>query len=208
MKRLILIMVLMFFIVACATQDQRAKTETTAAGVGIGAAIGAAFGYLVGDREGAAWGAAIGAALGGAAGYSYANKINDRREELIGKENDLDTRINVAHGINEETLKYNQKLEQNIEKLTAEIDNLDAKVKQQELAQRDLRAKQQDLDKVIKHTKENEAVLKKELDELKDFQTGQSQPSDELDMEIAKLEENLARLKNNTNQLASLRHRL
>ncbi|MCP4117723.1 MAG: hypothetical protein GY737_20460 [Desulfobacteraceae bacterium] len=195
MKRLIAVSVMMFFMVACATHDQRARTESTAAGAGIGAALGAGLGYLLGEKEGAVVGAVIGATVGGAAGYSYADSITKRQKELERKENNLDARINFARGVNEDTLKYNQDLEKQIRIREANIEKMTQK------------AEQQALEKEIRTAEQNKALLKNGIEDLKNFQANQPQVSDELDAEIAELEKNLARLKSNTSKLASLRHR-
>jgi outer membrane lipoprotein SlyB len=211
MKRLMAITMFLIFVVACATEDQRAKTETAAIGAAGGAGLGAIgakiFGKKDEDDKKVLQAAAIGGAIGGIAGYMYADSITKRKQELSGKENDLDARINYARAVNEETHKANQELDQRIETLVAEMDELTEKAKQQESAHKELIAKQQDLEKEIHVAENNEAILQKELDEFKGFRANQSQSSDELDAEIAKLEDNLARLKNSITKMAKQRHR-
>ena len=201
MKQFIILAVTVFFIAGCATKGQQARTEGTAGGAAIGAGVGALAGALIGGKKGAAIGAGAGALIGGAAGYSYADRIAKRHKELEGKENDLDAHIEYARGVNQDTEECNQRLEN-------EIGALVAKVNQQQITQQELEKERQALNQKVQVANDQLALAEKELHELKRFQSQQPQTSDELDTEIADLEQNLAQLRKNTSELASLSQRI
>lgn len=204
MKRFMILAVTVFFIAGCATKGRQARTEGTAGGAVIGAGVGALAGALIGGKKGAAIGAGAGALIGGAAGYSYADNIAKRRQELAGKENDLDARINYARGVNQDTKEYNQRLEKEIKEMEALV----AKVDQQQITQQKLEKKRQVLSQDVQVANDHLASAEKELQDLKNFQSQQPQTSDELDAEIADIEQNLAQLRENTSELASLSQRI
>src|SRR5499425_619715 len=144
MKRLIAVAVVVLLVSSCATQDQQAQTEGTALGALGGALLGAAIGGLAsGDARGAAIGAGIGALTGGVAGFVYAHSIVKRREELAGRENDLDAQIKFARGVNQDTQEYNQKIASDVKAYKSEIDRLVAESKKQKTQNEDLMAKKQ-----------------------------------------------------------------
>lgn len=192
----------------CATQSQRAHTEGTAAGAGIGALLGAALGAAVGDEKGALIGAATGALVGGIAGYSYADSIAKRRAELAGKENDLDARIAFARGLNEDTQKYNEQLVNDINSLEAKVNALATQYKEQQITQQQLGTERQVLENKVHNAQQQLQLATEQSDDLKRFRSQQTAPSDTLDIEITRLEGQLAQLKANTTTLASLSRRI
>lgn len=209
MKRIIALAVVVLFVTGCATQDQQAKTEGTAVGALGGALLGAAIGGLAtGSARGAAIGAGVGALTGGVAGFVYANNIVKRREELAGKENDLDAQIKFARGVNEDTQKYNRKLASDVTTFKSDIDRLVAQNKKEQVQNEELLAKKQQLNEKVKTVQNDLASAEEQLQELKSFRSRQTNPSKELDMEIKKLEGSLAQLKSNTSSLAALNQRI
>lgn len=201
MKRFMILAVTLFFIAGCATKGQQARTEGAGVGAAGGAIGGALIGYLIGDEKGAAIGAGVGALVGGLAGYSYADNIANRRQELAGRENDLNARIKYARGVNQDTQECNHRLEKEIE---AQV----AKVNQQQITQQELEKERQALNRKVQVANDQLALAEKELQKLKGFQFQQTQRSDELDTEIADLEQSLAELRRNTSKLASLKQRI
>jgi hypothetical protein len=209
MKRLRTLLVIVLLITSCATQEQQAKTEGTGIGALLGGAVGAAIGGIAGrDARSALIGAGVGAALGGVAGYAYADNIARRRQELVGKENDVDARIAFARGVNEDTQEYNRKLSGDLKTLRSDIDKLTAQNKSQESQNQDLIAKKERLEQTVKDADSQLAVADEQLQELKTFRSNQGKSSKELDGEIKKLETNLAQLKSNTSALAALNQRI
>ena len=68
--------------------------------------------------------------------------------------------------------------------------------------------KRQVLSQDVQVANDHLASAEKELQDLKNFQSQQPQTSDELDAEIADIEQNLAQLRENTSELASLSQRI
>lgn len=85
MKKLIVMIMLVSFVSACATDPYtgESKVSKTAWGTGIGAVAGAGIGALVGGKKGAAWGAGIGAAAGAGTGGYMDLQARKLRQELL-----------------------------------------------------------------------------------------------------------------------------
>jgi len=85
MKKFILILMLVSFVSACATDPYtgESKVSKTAWGTGIGALAGAGIGALVGGEKGAAWGAGLGAAAGAGTGAYMDVQARRLRQELL-----------------------------------------------------------------------------------------------------------------------------
>ncbi len=86
MKKIILSLVAVCFMSACATDPYtgESKVAKTAWGTGIGAAAGAGIGALVGGKKGALIGAGIGGATGAATGGYMDIQASKLRQQLTG----------------------------------------------------------------------------------------------------------------------------
>lgn len=86
MKKIILSLVAVCFMSACATDPYtgESKVAKTAWGTGIGAAAGAGIGALIGGEKGALIGAGIGGATGAAAGGYMDIQASKLRQKLAG----------------------------------------------------------------------------------------------------------------------------
>ncbi|MBR3501554.1 MAG: OmpA family protein [Alphaproteobacteria bacterium] len=86
MKKIILSLVAVCFLNACATDPYsgESKVAKTAWGTGIGAAVGAGVGALIGGEKGALIGAGIGGAAGAATGGYMDIQASKLREKLAG----------------------------------------------------------------------------------------------------------------------------
>jgi len=201
----------LLFVAACATtdkSDERARTEGCLGGAGIGAGLGFAVAKLLGaDDSTAAMAAALGAAGGAVAGCSYADNLIERRNELKGKENDLDARIQYAQNLNTDTRNYNEQLVKTIAKLEPKVDKLAMQVKQNQVTQKELEENRKALNNEVQVAEKGLNVAQQELTDLKNFRKTQGE-TPELDAEIKKLEQNVAQLRQNTTELASLSQRI
>ena len=201
----------LLFVAACATtdkSDERARTEGCLGGAGIGAGLGFAVAKLLGaDDSTAAMAAALGAAGGAVAGCSYADNLIERRNELKGKENDLDARIQYAQNLNTDTHNYNEQLVKTIAKLEPKVDKLAMQVKQNQVTQKELEENRKALNNEVQVAEKGLNVAQQELTDLKNFRKTQGE-SPQLDAEIKKLEQNVAQLRQNTTELASLSQRI
>ncbi|MBO6281574.1 MAG: OmpA family protein [Alphaproteobacteria bacterium] len=86
MKKLVLTLMAVCFLSACATDPYtgESKVSKTAWGTGIGAAVGAGVGALIGGEKGALIGAGIGGATGAATGGYMDIQASKLREKLAG----------------------------------------------------------------------------------------------------------------------------
>ena len=86
MKKILLSLVAVSFLTACATDPYtgESKVSKTAWGTGIGTALGAGVGALVGGEKGALIGAGVGAATGAATGGYMDIQARKLRQELQG----------------------------------------------------------------------------------------------------------------------------
>ena len=202
-KGVLALVLVALLLTSCATQGDQARTEGTLIGAGAGAAVGAGLGYLIGGGRGAAIGAGVGAAVGGASGYVYADRVARRHEALRGRENDLDARITFAQGVNADTRQYNQRLRQEVADLEPKIANLEARMRAQQVTQRELADQRQALSARVNEAKRQLQVAEGELQDLRNFKARQNNSSPALDQQIALLEANLTEMRGQTNELAS-----
>jgi outer membrane lipoprotein SlyB len=211
MKRLVTITFVAFLTTSCATQNQQAYTEGAGLGALLGAGLGAGLGAVIGGERGAAIGAGVGALVGGIAGYSYADNISKRRAAMAGKENDLDARIAFARGVNEDTQKINQQLANEINESAAKVNVLESQYKTQQITAQKLETERQSLKTKVQNAGQQVKLAGEQLEDLKHFrskQTVTSPGTNTLDIEITRLEGQLAQLKTNTTTLASISQRI
>lgn len=207
MKRQAAVATIVVLLAGCATTEQRAQTEGTAAGVGIGAALGAGIGALIGGEKGAIIGAGAGGLAGAGIGYSYANRVTNRHKQLVGKENNLDAQISYARSLNDDTKRYNAQLKKEVDALEPKVDALVARVERNEIDSKSLQKEKLALNNKLKEARENEVVAQREHQRLQKFRAQHGQ-SDQLDAEIRTLEATLVELKKQTNALAALNQRI
>ena len=123
-----------------------AALECGAVGAGIATAICIAAGGKAAACAGAAAG---GGALGAGICYTYAQKYEKRRQELAGKENDLDARLKYVRGLNEDSEKLNQDLNARVEQVSKRTDRIVAQTNEGTISRQEL-------------IKEREGLLKEE----------------------------------------------
>jgi hypothetical protein len=185
-----------------------AALECGAVGAGIATAICIAAGGKAAACAGAAAG---GGALGAGICYTYAQKYEKRRQELAGKENDLDARLKYVRGLNEDSEKLNQDLNARVEQVSKRTDKIVAQVNEGAISRQELIKEREGLLKEENAAKGQVALEKSALDDMKRFQARQAQAgneSAELDAEIQKQERLLAETQNATRALAAQRQRI
>lgn len=183
------------------SRENRAATE----GGALGAAIGALAGQIIGkNTKSTVIGSLIGLTIGAITAHWYAKQALARQEELKGKENDLNARIQYAQNINSDAEKYNKNLEDQIKGTKSEIAKLRTKIKKNQITQKQLEKERKKIAKKVDTAKDNEELMALQLDELKEFRAENNAQSKKLDAQIAQLEKNLAKVKENTIELASL----
>ena len=185
-----------------------AALECGAVGAGLATAICIAAG---GSAAACAGAAAGGGALGAGICYTYAQKYEKRRQELAGKENDLDARLKYVRGLNEDSEKLNQDLNTRVAQVSKRADEIVAQIRQGSISQQELTKEREKLLKEENSAKDQVALEKSALEDMKNFQSRQAQTgneSAELDAEIRKQERLLAETQNATRALAAQRQRI
>ncbi len=197
----------LLWVAGCATQQSMPEQQQAAVECGVG---GVAAGYLIcklaggSDAACLAVGAGVGA-LGAAACYSYADNLKKRQQELAGRENDLNARIRYVKGLNEDGEKLNADLRQRVTVATQRVDDL---TKQGARASAQLAKERARIDDELKVARQDVALQKQALDEVRVYQRKRSTPSKELDAEIARQERLLADTQRQVDELASVRQRV
>ena len=200
MRKLIGVLLVFCLLSGCSSDPQKRSAGEGGAIGGLGAAV---ICKLAGGSDGTCAAVGIaGAAAGAAIGYQYAGNIQKRRQQLAGRENDLDARIEYVRGLNEDTEKFNQRL-------SGQVVTVENQIKQGRLSQAKLVQTREALDKEVQAAGTQLKAANKELDDMKRFRAQQvARNSPELDREITRLESLLAEAQQNTTALASLRQRI
>jgi DNA repair exonuclease SbcCD ATPase subunit len=134
--------------------------------------------------------------------YEYTKNLDKKREELKGREADLDAQLKYARAVNEETKRYN-------EITTLEIENIERRVNEGE-------AKKKRLQAVEYRLEEDKENLSKTIADLQAYRAGVIKGKDsqekqrvaDLDKQIRELQAQLDVLENNTQKVASLKKRV
>ncbi len=212
------LLVLLIMITGCSTvggtrgSSGMAALECGAIGAGLATAICLAAG---GSAAACAGSAAGGGLLGAGVCYTYAEKYEKRRQELAGKENDLDARLKYARGLNEDSEKLNQELNTRVAQISKRTDTIVAQINQGTISQQELLKEREALLKAENAAKDQVALEKAALEDMKRFQAEQARKTSadsaahaELDAEIRKQERLLAETRRATSALASQRQRI
>lgn len=198
----------------CSTMGEKpgssgmAALECGAVGAGLATAICIAAG---GSAAACAGAAAGGGALGAGICYTYAQKYEKRRQELAGKENDLDARLKYVRGLNADSEKLNQDLSTRVAQVSKRTDKIVAQINEGTISQQELVREREGLLKEENTAKDQIALEKSALEDMKRFQVRQARAgsqSAELDAEIRRQEHLLAETQNATRALAAQRQRI
>ncbi|WP_040405977.1 glycine zipper domain-containing protein [Ectothiorhodospira sp. PHS-1] len=193
----------------CATMDDQQRTRGE--GAAAGALIGGLLGYAI-DRE---RGAAVGALLGGGVGLAVGNEIAKRKQAYASTEDFLDGEIARVAEFNTTTVAYNQRLSGEIAQLETESSNLRARFDAGSADRRTLQARRDDLRGRIETAQKLEKTLEDELKVQNAIlaQESKGRPKDDpyiarLEQEVAALQANLEQLREGSTQLARIDQRL
>lgn len=110
---------LALFLCACATDQQRTRTEGTVAGVAAGAALGRA---ITGDDRGTA----VGALLGGIVGVFAGHRAAQKKAAYAQREENLRQSAQRATALAESTRTQNDQIEHDIAELDRAVQDLQA----------------------------------------------------------------------------------
>ena len=197
MKKLIAPLLLSTVIVAgCATTGGSLSRPATAGlECGGGAAAAALLACKLAGGSNAVCAAATGGALalGGGACYAFASHYEKRREELAGKENDLDARLKYVKGLNEDSEKLNKQLNTRLAEVSRQADEISSEVEQGTITQGQLANKRAALQKEEQAAKDQVELQKTALEDMKRFQAQQSRTAAKDDPRIAELDAQIAK---------------
>jgi hypothetical protein len=192
-------------IAGCATKQQTASLECGVGGAAVSYAICKATGGS--DKKCAAI-AAAGGAVGAVACYSYASHLAKRRQELAGRENDLNARLKYVRGLNEDAQRLNGELRDRVNVAEQHTNDLMAQVSKKQVSAQQLAGERQHLDDEVKAANQQVALEANALSEVKTYQAQRTPPSPDLDAEIARQERLLAEAKEEVKKLATCRERV
>jgi chromosome segregation ATPase len=189
----------------CATPQQTASLECGAGG--------AAIAYLACKAMGNSNAkciapAAVVAGVGAAVCYSYASRLEKRRHELAGREDDLDARIKYVRGLNEDGQRLNAELRERVKVVSQHTAELLAQVGRNQVSAEQLASERQRLDGEVKAASEQVALQRGALGEVKTYQSRRKTPAPDLDTEIEKQDRLLGDAQRQVETLASLRERV
>lgn len=152
---------------------------------------------------------ALGAGAAGALACSlYAKRLDNRRKELEGKEQDLDAQIRFMQGLNADTRQLNADLAERVSSMTAETDALVAQITQQQVSQEQLVQERESRDEALKTSRDEVAQGQKALEEAKTRRAQQASESAALDGAIKEQEQLLASAERQVKLLAEQRARV
>ena len=190
----------------------QAALECGAVGAGIATAICLAAGGNAATCAGAAAGGGL---LGAGVCYTFAEKYQKRRQELAGKENDLDARLTYVRGLNEDSKQANEELNKRVAKLSKRTDTMVAQIKQGTISQQELEKQRDTLLKEEKTANDQAELEARALEDMQRFQAAQKRKADmdsaahaELDAEIKRQAQLLEETRSATKALASQRQRI
>ena len=216
--KVIAALLLLTMITGCSTvggtrgSSGMAALECGAVGAGLAAAICLAAGGNAATCAGAAAGGGL---LGAGACYTYAEKYEKRRQELAGKEDDLDARLKYVRGLNEDSKKSNEEINKRVAQVSKHTDTVVAQIEQGTISQQELAKEREALLKEEKLANDQVALEKSALEDMKRFQAEQKRKTGadsathaKLDAEIKKQQRLLEETQMQTSALASQRQRI
>jgi len=212
-------------LIACLTPGCGTPQRTAALECGAGGAGGAFLlcKALGGNDDTCMAMAAAGGGVGATVCYNYAGQLEQRRQALAGREDDLDAQLEYVRGLNQDAEQLNVRLRERVAEITRLTDDAVAKVGQGRMTQQQLQEQQNALDEEIATGRQQLAQGRTALDELKRYRARQEEQArqDEqaageqqaqrlraLDAELAKNEALLQEIERQTSALASQRQRV
>ena len=153
---------------------------------------------------------AVNAGVSGAtACYTYATAIKDRREQLVGQEDELDAHIRYLQDVNQDTEVLNTELNVKITEVTERTDTAVDSLATGEMTQAELAQLRAILDQEVAAAQQQLDTVARELQAAEHYRSAQSsETAARLDTEIARLQELLSQAQRDTAALALQRQRI
>ncbi|MDR0239062.1 MAG: hypothetical protein LBI88_02375 [Deltaproteobacteria bacterium] len=191
----------------------RTKSEGTIAGAGVGAVLGAILGAILDGGRGAARGTAIGAGVGGVAGYAYGSHVANQKAKYASREEWLDACLAQTEKARQATTAYNARLRDDLVRLDKETRVLETAYSQGEAKRSTLRAEEKRIKQRIAETEQliqrAEAEVTLQNSVVQDARAGgNGESAFRLETEVRGLREQVDQLKAQSEQLATMSHRM
>jgi chromosome segregation ATPase len=194
-----------FAVAGCATRQQTSSLEC---GAGTAAVAYVACKLLGNSDASCARFAVVGGGVGAAACYSYAGRLEKRRQQLTGREQDLNARLQYVRGLNEDGRQLNAELRGRVNAASERVADLRSQVGGDKASAKRVANERQRLDDEIKVANQQVALQSNALSEVKTYRAQARPASLDLDSEIAKQDRLLADAQRQVAALASLRERV
>jgi len=191
--------------VGCATKQQTSGLEC---GVGTFAAAYVACKLLGNSDSTCAQFSVAGGLIGGAMCYSYADRLEKRRQQLAGREQDLNARLTYVRGLNEDGQQLNAELRGRVNAASRRVASLSTQVGRDSSSAGQVAKERQRLDDEVKAAQQQVALQGEALSEVKAYRVRAKPASSQLDSEIAQQEALLADAQRQVAALASMRERV
>ncbi|MDH3601419.1 MAG: hypothetical protein OEU26_17545 [Candidatus Tectomicrobia bacterium] len=215
MKKSVCLLLIIPFLLSCASMSDKNRTraEGTAVGTGAGAGLGALLGYAAGGSKGAVIGAVAGAGIGAGLGYAWGNHVASKKADYASQEDYLDAVAQSARQVNEETRQYNASLAEEIRQLDTETATLVRQYNQKKIARSILEERRVEMEKKLAGAKEHLKVVETEIkiqrkvldQEKQKVESVQAQNNlVAMETEVAELERVKAELEQQVDTLASI----
>ncbi len=199
-------------VAGCATNEPMDdSTRTKVEGTAIGALVGAAIGAAINGRDGAL----VGAAIGGGAGFLIGNEIARRKAKYASEEDFLDGEIRYVAEYNRNASAYNRTLAERVKRLEKEAETLAARYRTGKADRAALAARRQEVRERLEKSRKMLAELEQEYElnvrvlEEQRARAGAADPDvKRLEQEVAELRRNIDQLNRSTRRLARIDERL
>jgi hypothetical protein len=140
--------------------------------------------------------------------YSYATQIHQRREQLVGQEDQVDAQIRYLQDVNADTRGLNAELNVRIQEVTARTDTAVDSLAHGEMTSSDLDQLRSILDIEVSSAQKQLDAASGELRAAEQYRAHQPPPTAALDAEIAQLQSLLDTAQRQTRELVAQRQRV
>ena len=141
--------------------------------------------------------------------YNYASEIRKRREQLVGKEDQIDAETRYLRDVNRDTEVLNRELSSKLNEVTARSDTAVESLAQGEMTQSELAQLRAILDNEVSFAHRQLDAATSELQAAEQYRSRQTLPTSEaLDAQIARLQALLKEAQRQTSALVAQRERI
>lgn len=140
--------------------------------------------------------------------YSYASKIHQRREQLVGQEDQVDAQMHYLQDVNADTEVLNAELAMRVEEVTARTDIAVESLARDEMTASELAQLRAILDNEVLSARRQLDTASRELQVAERYRSRQQPSTAELDAQIARLQVLLNEAQARTRALVAQRQRI